>query len=243
MKILPAVLVILLLAPSLVGTAQRRPSRGAIEGTVLSVLDQPRGVLLTLEASGQRYEFPLVSTTADVEPEIVGNVRSAGSRVKVFYNSLSRYRDGSYYGTATRIVELNPAGSSSYSAEEAWPSFLRALKSAVQRRDRADVMSLMSRDFVYSCCDNYDENRNGDLRDEALHFWDERTVRGWTALSAVLAKGAVAAKSRNYDGRVSVPRKVAPPAARRPNYKNWTAEFEFRNGDWRLVRFSVAEGD
>jgi hypothetical protein len=70
-------------------------------------------------------------------------------------------------GLAGRGMQSNAA------AEQPWPAFFTALRTAVQKRNRVALSEMMSPEFTFDCCDNMDENGNGEIRDEAFRRWDK----------------------------------------------------------------------
>lgn len=124
-----------------------------------------------------------------------------------------------------------------------WDTFWTMLREAVERKDRATLTKLMPSDFTFNCCDSYDENRNGDTRDETFRFWAQPEVNGWAALNHALANGVVDLTAwKNPENKH--PQKVAPAAANRTDYSDWFAVFELRDdGRWYFVRFLVPESD
>ena len=124
-----------------------------------------------------------------------------------------------------------------------WDTFWTMLREAADRKDRAMLTKLMPSDFTFNCCDSYDENQNGDTRDEAFRLWAKPEVNGWAALNQALANGVVDSTVwRNPENKR--PQKVAPAAANRTGYSDWIAEFERRDdGRWYFVGFVVPEGD
>ena len=124
-----------------------------------------------------------------------------------------------------------------------WDTFWTILREAADRKDRATLTKLMPSDFSFNCCDSYDENKNGDTRDEAFRFWAKPEVNGWVALNQALANGVVDSTVwRTPDNKHH--QKVAPAAANRTGYSDWIAAFELRDdGRWYFVSFVVPEGD
>ena len=124
-----------------------------------------------------------------------------------------------------------------------WDTFWTMLREATDRKDRATLTKLMPSDFAFNCCDSYDENKNGDTRDETFRFWATPEINGWAALSHALANGAVDSTFwRNPQNNHQ--QKVAPAAANRSGYSDWIAEFELRDdGRWYFVGFIVPESD
>ena len=132
-------------------------------------------------------------------------------------------------------------------AGRAWPAFFKAFRIAVRKHDRNELKKMMVADFFFSAGGG-DDNHDGDSRDEAFEFWDDRHVRGWQALERTLAKGtATTARwwGSSTDGKHH-PGRVAPPAANiRKNTAgprpiiDWLAFFEFReDGRWYCTSFS-----
>lgn len=134
--------------------------------------------------------------------------------------------------------------SSNAAAEKDWPSFLASLRAAVQKRDRAALSKMMKPDFIFDCCDNMDENNNGETRDEAFRRWDKFPKVGWAALNRLLAQGVVPASATwtSNNGR-SKPNLIAPPSANSKKYRGPVADFEWRNGRWWFVSFQYPEND
>lgn len=128
-------------------------------------------------------------------------------------------------------------------AERAWKPFLSAFRAALKRRDREALKTMMARDIFFSGGGG-DDDGDGDTREEAFRFWDERNVRGWEAFDKVMAKGTVPkAAWRDGGGRAKHVGRVAPPAANsRRNVRrgavDWYAVFEFRDGRWYCTVFS-----
>jgi YARHG domain len=122
-----------------------------------------------------------------------------------------------------------------------WETFWTMLREAADRKDRATLTKLMPSDFSFDCCDSYDENKNGDTRDEAFRLWSKAEVNGWAALNNALANGAV--ESTVWKNPTSNDKqKVAPAAANRNDYTDWIAQFELRpDGRWYFVSFVVPE--
>jgi len=124
-----------------------------------------------------------------------------------------------------------------------WDTFWTMLREAAERKDRATLSRLMPSDFTFNCCDSYDENKNGDTRDEAFRSWAQPEVNGWAALNRALANGVVDStvwKSPENKHQ----QKVAPAAANHTGYSDWIAEFELRDdGRWYFVSFAVPESD
>lgn len=72
-------------------------------------------------------------------------------------------------------------------AEKAWKPFFERVKTAVKKRDRQSLESLMPKDFHYNCCDEGDET--GDNRQIAFRAWDgvnPKDFAGWKSLERVL---------------------------------------------------------
>lgn len=124
-----------------------------------------------------------------------------------------------------------------------WDTFWTMLREAADRKDRGTLSKLMSSDFTFNCCDSYDENQNGDTRDEAFRLWTKPEVNGWAALNHALANGVVESTVwRSPENKRQ--QKVAPAAANRTGYSDWIAEFELRDdGRWYFVSFVVPERD
>jgi hypothetical protein len=127
-------------------------------------------------------------------------------------------------------------------AMEAWPSYFAALRAAVQKRDRAALSKMMSRQFRYDCCDNPDDNGNGETRDEAFKTWNRLPKQGWAALDRLLGQGVVPASAEwsSNNGR-SKPNLIAPRNANRRSYSGPIADFEWRDGRWYFVSFQFSE--
>jgi hypothetical protein len=123
-----------------------------------------------------------------------------------------------------------------------WDTFWTMLREAADRKDRATLTKLMPSDFSFDCCDSYDENKNGDTRDETFRFWAKPEVNGWAALNHALANGVVDSTVwKNPENKHQ--QKVAPAAANHTGYSDWIAEFELRDdGRWYFVGF-VVPGD
>ena len=124
-----------------------------------------------------------------------------------------------------------------------WDTFWAMLREAADRKDRGTLTKLMPSDFSFNCCDSYDENKNGDTRDEAFRLWAKPEVNGWAALTNALANGVVDSTFwRNPSNKHQ--QKVAPAAANRSGYSDWIAQFELRDdGRWYFVSFVVPESD
>lgn len=172
-----------------------------------------------------------------------------GRQVRVYYTgidcSVNAYGDDiPCVLKATRIEEIETRMQASPTAEKAWPAFFAALRAAVQKRDRVALSGMMKPDFIFDCCDNMDENQNGETRDEAFRRWDRFPRQGWAALSRLLAQGVVPASAKwtTNNGR-SKPNLIAPPSANSKNYRGPIADFEWRNGRWWFVSFQYPEND
>lgn len=139
---------------------------------------------------------------------------------------------------------LTQSNQSNQAPMEAWPSYYTALRAAVQKRDRTALREMMSPEFRYDCCDNPDDNGNGETRDEAFLTWDRWLKQGWNALDKLLAQGVVPASAEwtSGNGR-SKPNLVAPRTANRKNYAGPIADFEWRDGRWYFVSFQSSEND
>jgi hypothetical protein len=128
-------------------------------------------------------------------------------------------------------------------AERAWEPFFNSFRAAVKSRDRKALKKMMTRDFYFSAGGG-DDDHDGDTRDEAFEFWDDKHVRGWEALDRILAQGTVPMASWWDGGRKrKFASRVAPPAANvRRNMKRagveWYAVFEFRGGQWYCTIFN-----
>lgn len=73
--------------------------------------------------------------------------------------------------SASSLIHREPQANTA--ADKAWPEFFAALRVAVQKRDRSALREMMKAEFIYDCCDNMDENNNGETRDEAFRRWDK----------------------------------------------------------------------
>lgn len=124
-----------------------------------------------------------------------------------------------------------------------WDTFWPMVREAAQKKDRGTLIKLMPADFAYSCCDSYDENNNGETRDEAFRRWSKSEVNGWEELNKALSLGAITT-SRSPGSTNASQKRVSPPAANGDKYDNWYAEFELReDGRWYFVSFLVPERD
>ena len=141
-------------------------------------------------------------------------------------------------GFATSVSQWHAA------ADKAWPTFFAALRTAVQKRDRGALTQMMTPEFRFDCCDNMDENRNGETRDEAFRWWTKSPKQGWGALNRLLAQGVVPASAdwTSSNGR-SRPNLIAPTRANSRNYRGPIADFEWRNGRWWFMSFQYPEFD
>lgn len=137
-----------------------------------------------------------------------------------------------------------PSPQANAAADRAWSGFFAALRTAVQKRDRAALREMMTREFRFDCCDNMDENGNGETRDEAFRWWDKSPNQGWGALNRLLAQGVVPASAgwTSSNGR-SKPNLIAPPRANSRKYGGPIADFEWRNGRWWFMSFQYPEND
>jgi|GEM_PF-3234971 len=224
-----------------------------LEGTVVEVTGGARWLGIVILANGRRY----VVETADGndpkrDPKIIGGqVEVVGTHVRVFYTSMSPSGIvAEPVLNVTKIIKLSgsnslsPIGTKLPQPNSDWNSFFAALRTAVNKRDRASLKNLMTKDFAYDCCDSFDGNHDGDTRDDAFRNWDDRRVRGWAALERVLVAGAVPVSGWLINPSNSLPRRVSPPqAVRGSSYSNWIAEFELRNGRWFFVSFQMPESD
>lgn len=133
---------------------------------------------------------------------------------------------------------------SNAAAKKAWPTFFAALRAAVQKRDRAALTEMMTPEFRFDCCDNMDENSNGETRDEAFRWWDKSSRQGWGALNRLFAQGVVPASAEwtSGNGR-SRPNFIAPRSANSRKYRGPIADFEWRNGRWWFMSFQYPEND
>jgi hypothetical protein len=130
-------------------------------------------------------------------------------------------------------------------ADRTWPSYFKRLRAAVNRRDRAQLKTMMLPAFHYSN-GHHVRTQNEDFREQAFRYWDEQINDGWRALNRTLAKGAVpmAAWWRAGNKQKSPPSRVAPPAANiKRNVDRYRvshiAIFEFHNGHWYFTDFDV----
>jgi hypothetical protein len=135
-----------------------------------------------------------------------------------------------------KLLPINPRGPNSMSPDEAWNAFWSQFQDAVNRRDRVALRAMMSPKFDYSFGD-----ANG-TPTKAFRYWNNPRVNGWTALSDVIARGAVRYNPPpqwEMKGQV----RIAPPVAGRDgNYVGWRAIFELgKDGRWQFVAFLVGD--
>src|SRR6266576_2160777 len=102
---------------------------------------------------------------------------------------LASVAPGQHYVAQTRVRRPS---AQQVAADRAWPEFFKDFRAAVSKRDRATLKMMMVRDFFFSGGGG-DDNQDGDMRDDALKYWDDPHVRGWRAFDRTLAKGSVAA--------------------------------------------------
>jgi hypothetical protein len=121
-------------------------------------------------------------------------------------------------------------------ADEAWRSFYASFRAAVKKRDRAALKRMMLPDFTYTF-------GGSDSRDDAFSYWDQPSVKGWTALDRILARGSV--KDEDYPLGASGakrPSRIAPPQARRDGYTGWRSIWVYgEDGRWYWAAF--VQGD
>lgn len=206
----------------------------------------------TFQVNGKITEFWYANGTTHLDQSILNDRRAwqRGAEWRIIYKYTAEFSDGGapvpLVETASftgRIIEATSSNGDSRSADNDWDAFWRELRAAVKTRDQNALMKLMPSDFAYNCCDSYDENKNGDTRDEAFRLWAEPKIRGWAILNNVLTQGAVIDKPLRVAGQLPNSGRVAPPTARSRNYRGWIAKFEIRNGRWYFVSFAAAERD
>ena len=135
-----------------------------------------------------------------------------------------------------------PGSQSNAAAEKDWPAFFAALRTAVKKRNRAALTEMMTPEFRFDCCDNMDENGNGETRDEAFRLWSKFPQHGWGALNRLLAQGVVPASADWISGNGrSRPTLIAPTRANSRQYRGPIADFEWRNGRWWFMSFQYSE--
>lgn len=82
-------LVVLVLGCCSSSPAQSRSSKlRVLEGTVTGFFKSPRQIHISVESSGNSYDFPLATPgDGSQDPEIVGDVRTVGARIRVHYKN------------------------------------------------------------------------------------------------------------------------------------------------------------
>jgi hypothetical protein len=136
------------------------------------------------------------------------------------------------------IVTPNTFGANNKTAaERAWKPFFTTFRTAVKKRDRAALRTMMSSDFFSS-------PGNDPGVDAAFKYWDDAIGQGWRAFNRVLTHGTVPmAGWWDHGAKRKYISRVAPPAANiRRNIDreliDYYAFFEFRNGRWYCTIFS-----
>ncbi len=123
-------------------------------------------------------------------------------------------------------------------AERSWPSFFKAFRSAVARRDRAALKEMLTPSLTA-----YDGNVTLNA-DEAIKLLDDPGVHAWEAFDKILAEGTAPMGPRRWYSRYQreLIDRIAPPAANfERNFKRgvikWYATFSFSYGQWKCDSF------
>jgi len=129
------------------------------------------------------------------------------------------------------------AANNDHDGARAWKPFFAAFRTAVKKRDRVALRTMMSSDFFSS-------PGNSSGIDAAFQYWDDPHIRGWQAFNWVLNLGTVPmAAWWDHGAKRKYITRIAPPAANvRRNIDrariDWYAFFEFREGHWYCTIFS-----
>ena len=138
----------------------------------------------------------------------------------------------------TLLVAANTfAANNKAVADRAWKPFFTAFRTAVKKRDRTVLRTMMSSDFFSS-------PGNDPGIDAAFKYWDDAGGQGWRTFNRVLNQGTVPmAAWWDHGAKRKYISRVAPPAANiRRNIDHavidYYAFFEFRDGRWYCTIFS-----
>lgn len=247
------ILVFLPIPPVGEGQTHRSAGQGARNAAVVGVFEScdcgSGSGVVTLNVGGKTILFSYYPTTK-FQGFADGRAWNRGAQWRITYYSRGTDAERELIISEAIFTRITPKTSESQRVqtdavpEKAWPSFFAALRAAVQKRDRVALGGMMKPDFIFDCCDNMDENNNGETRDEGFRRWDKFQKVGWPALNRLLAQGVVPASSTwtSNNGR-SKPSLIAPPSANSKRYRDPIADFEWRNGRWWFVSFQFPEGD
>jgi hypothetical protein len=116
----------------------------------------------------------------------------------------------------------DPIPTKDQSTDQTFQAFVGQLRTAVMRRDREVLASMMAPDFGY----RWDAGPPGE---DAFSFWDKNNL--WPELASLMNEHWVP-----YDGFMVVP----PQLAQDSEYRGFRAGVQQRNGSWRFAYFVQA---
>jgi hypothetical protein len=123
-------------------------------------------------------------------------------------------------------------------AQRTWKQFYESFRTAVRRRDKLSLRTMMVSDFLLNSEPR--ENEKSSI-DTAFHLLDEKQGLGWRRLDRSLAQGVGLAKGyRTYgsDEFLDRPHMVSPTNSLSESYNGWSAVFAYgRDERWYWVGF------
>jgi hypothetical protein len=197
-----------------------------LEGVVVAREEGPRWVGIVVESASKKYLVTLAyNPDAHVkDPAVIGgDVEAIGTRVRITFTGWDPWPPDMLALYATRVVRLPQRSVAPSTPANDWDSFWTTFRSAVKRRDRAALKTMMIRDFEWS----FGLYPPGDHRDTLFRSLDR--YHNWTTLDQVLAKGVSTRFENGKELRI---------ARASGNFGAWRAGFERdSDGRWRWIFF------